>query len=222
MPSAPSPYAGHRTAVVADADELYASALARLLQRDCGFSDVFEVASTREAIERVEADGHVGLLVLGIDAPEGQVDLSFIEHIRRRFSDLVLVAISHSSARTDILAALTAGVHGYVLRGMSMSQLSAALAEVAAGRIFLPRAVADLTSDKRPAPTRQGSGKEQLATRLTGRQLDVLRLLAKGKSNQEIGKALGLTEGTVKIHVNAIFRALQVKSRAEAAAFAGD
>ena len=215
MPAANSSYIAVRTALVADTNEIYRSAIARLLQKNCGFQEVVEVPSVEAAIERLKADDQVAFLVVDVGGGPDPVDTSMIGGIRRTFADLVVVAMSVSDERADILAAIEAGVHGFIPKGLPLTRIAAALETVAAGEIYVPRAVADLfpkaarSEAKVPAKT---------LAKLTARQVDVLRLIRAGRSNRQIASELGLTEGTVKAHANAIFRALGVTNRSSAAA----
>ena len=112
-------------------------------------------------------------------------------------------------------AALHAGAHGYVLKTMPLAKITAALEAIAAGEISIPWTVADLfpklgrSEPKKPV---------KALAKLTARRADVLRLIRAGRSNRQIASELGLTEGTVKAHANAIFRTLGVTNRSSAAA----
>jgi DNA-binding NarL/FixJ family response regulator len=117
-----------------------------------------------------------------------------------------------------ILRALESGVHGYVPKSVGTAELPRALELVLAGIIFVPAFLAELPAEEdayeRPSRSRiDGLASESL----TPRQRDVLQLLVRGSSNKEIAIALGLSEGTVKVHLAAVFRALGVNSRSAAA-----
>jgi DNA-binding NarL/FixJ family response regulator len=118
------------------------------------------------------------------------------------------------------LSALEAGVHGYVPKGLGAQELSAALKMILDGTIYVPPAVADRNalSQSEAAPQRQPADvRKPVLEVLTPRQRDVLELLVQGDSNKLIARKLGLGEGTVKIHLAALFRNLGVKNRAAAA-----
>jgi len=117
---------------------------------------------------------------------------------------------------------LDLGVQGYILKSSPPEVILSAVRLVVGGGIYVPpeamRAAASTTTPFF-ATTNGSDGlttKERLATVLTERQIDVLKLLAKGRPNKLIARELGISEGTVKIHLAAIFRALHVRNRLEA------
>jgi DNA-binding NarL/FixJ family response regulator len=99
---------------------------------------------------------------------------------------------------------------GYVPKSAGAQTLLAALRLVLAGEIYVPRLVLDAAPAEEPGRTAGTPG-------LTPRQVDVLRLLAQGCSNKQIARGLGLAEKSVKAHVTAILRILQVENRTQAA-----
>ena len=137
----------------------------------------------------------------------------------------VLAAISASTSRRDILQALEAGVHGYIVRSLPVADLVKALSTIFEGGVYVPPCLADFLrsrptseeqADERPHPQPSAHPNPSIHL-LTSRQRDVLDLLVQGKTNKEIALALKLGEGTVKIHMAAIFRYFGVNNRAAAA-----
>jgi DNA-binding NarL/FixJ family response regulator len=130
--------------------------------------------------------------------------------------------VSASKRRNDILLALEAGAHGYIPKGLGAVELAAAIKTVRSGSIYVPVSMADLQEgEEKTQEVRLRSASvdpDTDETPLTPRQRDVLELLVTGMSNKEIARALQLGEGTVKVHVAALFRTLGVTSRAGAAA----
>jgi DNA-binding NarL/FixJ family response regulator len=122
-----------------------------------------------------------------------------------RFTAPVLVLTAYA-ADEDIDRALAAGAKGYLLKGAPLDDIERAIAAVARGESVL-----DSRITSRVLAPRQ---------RLTPREREVLRLLAAGKSNKEIGAALRIAERTVKFHVTAIFNKLGAENRARAVAVA--
>ena len=118
-----------------------------------------------------------------------------------------------------MLLALEAGVHGYMLKSLSIAELTTALETIFNGGIYAPPSLADLSLEFNESMKGMAPSVEQgeAAGQLTPRQQDVLDLLVQGKSNKEIALALRLGEGTVKIHMAAIFRHFGVNNRAAAA-----
>jgi DNA-binding NarL/FixJ family response regulator len=122
-----------------------------------------------------------------------------------------------SNRREDILLALQAGVNGYISKSMGLKELSSALEQILGGKVYVPASIASLgitgSADEITA-----TAAPDAAPTLTPRQKDVLTLIVKGNSNKEIARGLGLGEGTIKVHLAALFRVLGVHSRSAAAA----
>jgi DNA-binding NarL/FixJ family response regulator len=105
----------------------------------------------------------------------------------------------------DIYRAIQAGARGYLLKDMFGEELMEAIRAVHAGKSRIPAAVAERLADRMGGPN------------LTARELSVLQLIVKGKSNKEIADELGIFESTVKTHVNNILSKLDVNDRTQAA-----
>ena len=135
--------------------------------------------------------------------------------LRDGFPEAKVAVISAWEERSDILAALGAGVHGYIPKSLSSTQIATALQGILEGRIFVPPAM----GKREGAPGEGSGGAFKLdQDKLTLRQRDVLQELLKGQASKEIARTLDIAEGTVKIHLAAIYRALGVRTRAEAIA----
>jgi len=128
-----------------------------------------------------------------------------IAAIRREDPDARILVLTTFDGDAEIQRALEAGARGYLLKNMRRAVLIEAVRAVAAGERYLPPATAARLVEAMESE------------RLTARELDVLRLLARGHRNREIADALGVAEPTVKIHVNNLLRKLRVKDRTEAA-----
>lgn len=131
-----------------------------------------------------------------------------IEQIRRTQPQARIVLLTTFDGEDDIYRALRAGAKAYLLKDASVSDLLACIREVHAGHTFIPPRVAVKLADR-------VGGSE-----LTDRELQVLDLMAAGRSNREIATALSITEGTVKGHVNRILEKLNASGRTEAVTLA--
>lgn len=139
--------------------------------------------------------------------------ISAIAAIRRELPDIEVVALTSVLEDTAVLDAMRAGAIGYLLKDTDAHELRRAIKAAAAGQVQLsPLAAARLLREVRTP--------ERGAEPLTGRETDVLRLLALGKSNKEISQDLNIAEQTVKTHVSHILDKLGVPSRTQAALFA--
>jgi DNA-binding NarL/FixJ family response regulator len=135
-----------------------------------------------------------------------------------------VVVFAKSDSRHHLLQALEAGATGYIPKAASQEDILAALRWVMSGKIWIPPALLDAgraepakSTESAPRPTfLQDDG----VLSLTARQKEVLVLLAEGKSNSQIAETLGISEGTVRVHVSAILRVLNVNNRTQAALLA--
>ena len=133
--------------------------------------------------------------------------------------------MSSSDTRTDILASLAAGFHGFISKHQSDTDILAAITDILSGRICVPSSLASSLAEvgngaRRATLPTLSTGADAL--KLTKRQREVLSLLARGRSNKEIARALEIAEATTKIHMAALVRALGVRNRTEAAFKAGN
>jgi DNA-binding NarL/FixJ family response regulator len=176
----------------------------------------FGVADANEAIGVLEKED-IDLMILDLMLP-GTKGQTFLPVVRRRFPTVPVVILSAMDDAETVSRAMKAGASGFVSKSGSSSDLLEALRAVLSGEIWLPAKLRELTNRSESA---QGEGKT-LAQRfgLTVAQARVLELLIEARSNRQIGEVLGLTEGTVKIHVSAIMKAMGVNNRSEAALLA--
>ncbi|QRM27654.1 response regulator transcription factor [Microvirga sp. VF16] len=210
-----------RVGLVADDDAYFRMAVGTILNRQFGFADVVEAASLDEALDCLSENASISTALFDLSMP-GMRTPANLRAVRECFPDTRIAVISGSSSRRDILLALEAGVHGYMPKSLSIKDLAGALKTVFDGGIYVPASLADISSMpvqpmvQEPSEAALPDG-SKTAPPLTPRQQDVLDLLIRGKSNKEIALALGLGEGTVKIHMAAIFRYFGVNNRAAAA-----
>lgn len=203
-------------ALIADDDPFFRAALSHIMLGQLEFDQVTETGSLDEALERLAEDSdhyEVALFDLAMPGMSGPANL---RAVREHFPQTTVAVVSASAAREDILQALAAGVHGYIDKNLGVRGLTDALRLVLAGSIYVPPSIADLANSADPVLSdEETKGKDPRL--FTPRQHDVMKLLVEGKSNKEIARALSLGEGTVKIHIAALFRTLGVNSRAAAA-----
>ncbi len=128
-----------------------------------------------------------------------------IRAIRSTHPDAVFIVLTTYAGDEDIHRALSAGAQGYLLKGMPHEDLLQAIRRVSTGSRYLPQQVKEVLANRTP-----GSD-------LSPRELQILELIVKGLSNKQIGDRLGISEGTVKWHVNAILGRLNVTDRTQAA-----
>jgi DNA-binding NarL/FixJ family response regulator len=130
------------------------------------------------------------------------------EAIRREFPDARIIALTSYGGDQDIARALEAGVSGYLLKEVAHVELVRAIRTVHAGRRLLPASITERLAE------------HGFAMALTGRETEVLRLVAEGLGNREIAQYLGTASGTVKMHVQNILLKLNAADRTHAVALA--
>lgn len=151
----------------------------------------------------------VDLALLDLYMP-GMSGLDGVTRFRAAFPDIPVVVLSASEQVEDIQKLLAAGALGYITKASPSDVILEALQQVLAGGIYVPPSLIELPAEEdAPKPLNNNHA-------LTARQLQVLREMAKGLSNRQIGEVLQVTEGTVKLHVTSIFRLLRVNNRTEA------
>lgn len=152
----------------------------------------------------------VDLALLDLYMP-GMSGMEGVSRFRAAFPDIPVVVLSASEQVEDIKQLLAAGALGYITKASPSDVILSALQLVLAGGVYVPPGLLDpaVPEDISPVQINHHAA-------LTSRQLEVLREMAKGLSNRQIGEILQVTEGTVKIHVAAIFRLLKVNNRTEA------
>ena len=200
--------------VLADDEALVRQGLRTVLELDPGLTVLAEAADGREALQVV--GGHrPDLALLDIRMP----GLDGIEVTRRIAADPALgsvrVVLLTTFADDDLVVeALRAGAAGYLLKSMPPEQIRSSVRAVAEGQTALAPSLVDRLA-REYAERRRPRSPE--LDRLTERETDVLREVARGRSNQEIAQALYVGEGTVKTHVAAILRKLGLRDRTQAA-----
>jgi DNA-binding NarL/FixJ family response regulator len=174
---------------------------------------LLEAARADEALELLARDPDVDIVLLDLAMP-GADGWTLLRKLRAEHPALPVVIVSATEDPARVREALAAGAAGFVPKSSSPSVFRSALQLVLEGSLYLPPALL-LQPDGAESSLRPGPG--GAAPPLTGRQLEILRMLSRGLTNAEIAGVLGIAAGTVKAHVSAIFQALDVSNRTEAA-----
>jgi len=204
--------------LLVDDHTLFREALLHVLRQFDSTAVVIESSNAREAI-RLAAHYHdLDLILLDLTLP-GLNGLSALPELHELRPTVPLVILSASEDSADIRQALAAGAMGYIPKSSSSHEMITALRLVLAGEIYVPpamlAALEALESASSPVDTTT-SLEERGIDGLTPRQVEVLRLMAQGLSNKGICKRLNVAEGTVKLHVTAVMRALNTCNRTQA------
>jgi len=198
--------------LIADDHEVVREGLGHLLGGEPGFELVGFARDGEEAVRKAESERpHVILMDLVMPVLDG---VTAIGRLRESGVDSAIVVLTTFIEETKVRDALEAGAVGYLLKDVSKEELKSAIRSAAEGRHTLHPEAEEILL--RP-DTSNGSG---ALARLTDRERDVLRLIASGKSNKAIAKALFLSVGTVKGYVSKVLSKLRVQDRTQAALLA--
>ncbi|MBB2940661.1 DNA-binding NarL/FixJ family response regulator [Actinoplanes lutulentus] len=199
--------------LLADDQRLFREALAMLLSVQDDIQVVGEAADGAQAVELAgRASPDVVLMDLRMPVMDGP---TATRHIRTNHPRVQVIALTTFDDDADVFSAIRAGAIGYLLKDASSERLMEAVRAAVRGESVLePGVAAKLVLRVAQLPT---PAPDPLIAPLSGRELDVVRLLAGGRSNREIAAALFLAEGTVKNHVTSALSKLGARDRTQAA-----
>jgi DNA-binding NarL/FixJ family response regulator len=214
--------------LIADDHPLVRQAM-RLVFDDHGSEcEFFEADGLDPALELLAAH-EVDLLLMDLGMP-GMAGAESLRALREAYPDTKIAVITGQDDRSTILECLSAGIHGYILKASPIEEIMQAMTSILAGHVYVTPALARFASLQRAtvhdAEPIQLSASASAAhgllppPKLTKRQVEVLRLLGQGQPTKQIARGLDLGIGTVKIHLAAVFKALNAKNRTEAALMA--
>jgi DNA-binding NarL/FixJ family response regulator len=204
--------------LLADDHALFRAGIASLLKAR-GMEVVGQAANGVEAIALTrELQPGLVLMDIGMSPCNG---LEATRVIKTDFPDVKVVIVTVSEDDQDLFEAVKSGAEGYLLKDMSEEELSSTLDKVSAGEPALSPGLAVRILDEFARMAREGAGRPVGPEgELTDRERDVLRLVADGATNREIGSRLFISENTVSFHMKNILSKLHLKNRAQATAFA--
>jgi two-component system, NarL family, nitrate/nitrite response regulator NarL len=200
--------------LIVDDHPLFRDGLAALLRQASADTIVMQASSTEEALQRVDEE-IIDAVFMDLVMP-GLCGEAAVREFARRHPDLPVIVLSSSESASDVRRVLNAGAAGYIPKSATAQTVVSALQLVMSGNIYVPPLLVSATA--RAADHGGHDGPRTLA-QLTERQLDVLKFLREGLSNKEISAHLGIAEKTVKVHIAAIFKTLNVVNRTQAARF---
>ncbi len=204
------------TVVLVDDHAVVRTGLRAYFDTEPGISIVAEAADGLEALARIDAlarDGRVPDVVL-MDMQMPRLDgVEATGRIKERWPQIDVIAVTSFVEEARIRAALEAGATGYLLKDADADDVVDAIRAAVAGEIRLDPAVATVLAQSLRTPPSS-------AASLTPRELDVVILVAEGRTNREIGRRLGVAERTARTHVSNILTKLGLASRTQAAMWA--
>ena len=174
--------------------------------------EVFDAANYTEARAAVQEQAPFDMALVDLGMP-GLDDFSGLRKLCQEIGDVPVVVVSAMEGGNEIRRAMDCGASGYVPKTLDSNVVLSALKLVFSGGVYLPTNLLGSSDGDGGGDRRGGEGGKGP---LTPRQCDVLDLMAKGYSNKEIARSLNLAEGTVKLHVTALLKALDVSNRTQA------
>ena len=196
-------------ALLIDDHEIFREGLKGLLKTYASVDEITEARTLAEGLAAI-AIRAPDIVTIDLDLPDAFGN-STVARLRAAAPSARHIVISATEDPSTILAALAAGAHGYVPKRLAGTEAAHAVREVLAGRVFVP---ASVHAGSRAGPDNSRTLSE--LGRLSPRQLDVARALAAGSTTKVIAFDLNLSEGTVKLHLSAIYKILGCSNRAQA------
>lgn len=193
------------TVLLVDDHPVVREGLRGMIDAEPDLTVVGEAGSGREAVA-LAAALRPNVILMDLRMPDGD-GVGTTERILADLPQTRIVIVTTYESDADILRAVEAGAAGYLLKDASRAELAAAVRDAAAGKTVLAPAVAGRLMGLMRAPA---------PTTLTPREIEVLALVAQGHTNSEIGKALHISEATVKTHLLRVFGKLDVSDRTAA------
>jgi DNA-binding NarL/FixJ family response regulator len=199
--------------LIVDDHPLFRDGLAALLRQADPSAALLQASGTEEAL--AIADEQVIDAVFTDLTMPGLCGEAAVREYARRHPDLPVIVVSSSEDPSDVRRVLNAGASGYIPKSATAQIVVSALKLVMSGNVYVPPLLAAMPAC---STERRAQGGPSI-TQLTERQIDVLRYLKDGLTNKEISANLGIAENTVKVHIAAIFKTLNVVNRTQAARF---
>jgi two-component system nitrate/nitrite response regulator NarL len=200
-----------------DDHTLFREGLEGLLARR-GIRVLAAVGDGREGL-RLARELSPDVILLDMRMPELD-GMEVLKQLRQSGFRMPIVMLTTSSDERDLVQSLRSGAQGYLLKDMEPDELVLALRDIVAGKTVVAPDLAPVLAKVVQGEALPSAAEESPFAELTPRESEILALLAEGQSNKVIARNLGISDGTVKLHVKAILRKLGVHSRVEAAVIA--
>ena len=205
--------------LVVDDHALFRRGLEMVLAQEPDIEVVGEAGDGAEAVERA-ADLLPDVVLMDVRMPR-RSGIEACTAIKDVVPSARIIMLTISDEEGDLYEAIKAGATGYLLKEISIDEVATAIRAVAGGQSLIsPSMASKLLSEFATLIKRDGDRQQVPAPRLTDRELEVLRLVARGLNNRDIAKQLYISENTVKNHIRNILEKLQLHSRMEAVVYA--
>lgn len=168
---------------------------------------ILEASTSDQAIKIAQGDPNISLILMDLSMPDMD-GIDAMRVIQTKAPTIPIVMLTASESLLDMKQALDSGAMGYIAKSVTASIMISAIKLVLSGGIYIPPAMVSV---------KQSAVQQRTQYQLTPRQTEVLKLLLDGQSNKQAANNLNLSESTVKAHIAAIFKVLNVANRTQAA-----
>lgn len=195
--------------LIADDHALFRDGLAMRLEEINPDIILHQAATFSQAVKILDKENDINMIIVDLDMPDMKWE-DGINELKNKAPDVSMVVISASEDIRNIRKILATGIKGYIPKRSDPKIMHNALKLILEGGTYIPPALIENTSES-SSSSHRSNGKT-----LTNRQSQVLDLIAQGKSNKQIAYEMGVSEATVKLHINALLRSLKVNNRTQA------
>ncbi len=208
--------------LIADDHPLFREAITNVVRDGFPGATIMETADLDSTLELTQEHDDLDLILLDLNMP-GMHGLNGLINLRNEAPTVPVVIVSAEQDKQIVLQAITYGAVGFITKSSPRAQMTEAIEQILNGNVYLPSDIirTQKQASRRTAPE-QSSIPPELLQALTRKQLLVLERMTKGESNKQIAYNLDIAETTVKAHVSAILRKLNVHNRVQAILSASD
>ncbi|HJV04227.1 MAG TPA: response regulator transcription factor [Actinomycetota bacterium] len=205
--------------LICDDHALFRRGLEMVLENERDIEVVGEATDGIQAVEKAQ-ELMPDVILMDVRMPK-RSGIEATQQIKELLPHAKILVLTISDEEADLYDSIKAGAAGYLLKEISTDEVADAIRSVWAGHSRISPAMASKLLTEFQAMTKRADDRQQIAPpRLTDRELEVLRLVAKGLNNRDIAKNLYISENTVKNHIRNILEKLQLHSRMEAVIYA--
>ena len=205
--------------LVVDDHALFRRGLEMVLEQEADIEVVGEAGDGTQAVQRA-VETAPDIVLMDVRMPRGS-GIEACRSIKAAVPSAKIIMLTISDEEADLYEAIKAGATGYLLKEISIEEVASAVRAVQNGQSLISPSMASKLLTEFATMVKRADDREQLPTpRLTDREMEVLRLVARGLNNRDIAKELFISENTVKNHVRNILEKLQLHSRMEAVVYA--
>lgn len=203
------------TVLLIDDHPLLRKGLAQLMEFDDELEVIGEAGDGPTGIELAKQH-EPDLIVLDLNM-QGMDGLETLRALRNADVNSRIIMLTVSDSDEDVVCAITYGADGYLLKDMDPEKILEKLKEAALGKMVISEKLTHILAGAIRGNQNGAPNKSSLLAKLTSREHEILKLIAKGMSNKLIARELDISDGTVKVHVKHVLKKLGLKSRVEAA-----